>query len=201
MKITIDEDVCTKLHMSISELLMVLLLKTGANIQDLLEKMKEKKMLIEVNTLMGNSLLISQKWSEQCDRILLTSDKSIPNKDALEKLAHDLQKVFPTGKKEGTCHYWKGNVREITLRLGKFFKLYGNKYTNDQILDAAQRYISSFNGRYQYMRILKYFIWKEDKKIDSEGNGYVEETSDLAAFIENASQENQLKEDWISNMV
>ena len=58
-----------------------------------------------------------------------------------------------------------------------------------------------FNGRYQYMRVLKYFIWKEEKKVDSEGVGHIEEVSDLAAFIENAGQEKQLREDWMSNMV
>jgi hypothetical protein len=85
--------------------------------------------------------------------------------------------------------------------LKKFFKLYGNKYTDEQITTATQNYVSSFNGRYQYMRVLKYFIWKDEKKVDSEGVGHIEEVSDLAAFIENAGQDKQLREDWMSNMV
>ena len=48
----------------------------------------------------------------------------------------------------------------------KFFKLYGNKYTDEQILKATQDYVSSFNGNYSYMRVLKYFILKDERKSD-----------------------------------
>ena len=51
------------------------------------------------------------------------------------------------------------------------------------------------------MRVLKYFIWKDERKVDSDGNGYVNEVSDLATFIENAGQEQNLKEDWMSTIV
>lgn len=201
MKVTIDEAICAKLHLSVAEVLMILLVKTGVDIPELVTSMKEKQMLVEENSLLGKKILVTQRWSEQCDRALLRAEKDIPQGNALEALAKSLMNVFPAGKKEGTCHYWRGNTREVTLRLSKFFKLYGNKYTDEQIIDAAQRYVSSFNGRYQYMRVLKYFLWKEDKKMDAEGNTYVVEVSDLAAFIENAGQENKLREDWMSTMV
>ena len=201
MKVTIDEASCNKMHLSVAEVLMILLVKTGVNLTELVDTMKKKQMLVEENTLMGKQLLVTQRWSDQCDSALLKAEKNIPQDEVLETLAKALMDVFPAGKKEGTCHYWKGNLREVTLRLKKFFKLYGSKYTDEQIISAAQNYVSSFNGRYQYMRVLKYFIWKEEKKVDSEGVGHIEEVSDLAAFIENAGQEKQLREDWMSNMV
>lgn len=201
MKVTIDEASCNKMHLSVPEVLMILLVKTGVNLAELVDTMKKKQMLVEENTLMGQQLLVTQRWSDQCDTALLKAEKDIPQSDVLEALAKALMDVFPAGKKEGTCYYWKGNLREVTLRLKKFFKLYGSKYTDEQIISAAQNYVSSFNGRYQYMRVLKYFIWKEEKKVDSEGIGHIEEVSDLAAFIENAGQEKQLREDWMSNMV
>jgi hypothetical protein len=108
---------------------------------------------------------------------------------------------FPEGKKEGTCQYWRGNIRDVTLKLQKFFKLYGNKYTDEQLISATQRYVNSFNGRYQFMRVLKYFICKNEKKVDSEGVGYIEEVSDLAAYIENEGHEKSLKDDWMSTMI
>ena len=104
--------------------------------------------------------------------------------------------VFPKGKKEGTSIYWKGNKKDIKLKLQKFFKLYGNAHTDDQIVTAAKQYVASFNGNYSYMRALKYFIWKDERKIDSEGNGYIEEVSDLATYIENAGQEETTSQDW-----
>lgn len=201
MKITIDEDACKKVKLSLPEVLMITLVKTGVNIETLLKQMKEKQILVEEHTLLGTNLLVTQRWSDLSDKALLSADKSVPDNKRLENLAKSLMEVFPAGKKEGTSQYWKGNLRDNTLRLAKFFKLYGNKYTDEQMIEAAKNYVSSHNGKYQYMRLLKYFIWKDARKVNSEGEGYIEEVSDLAAFIENAKDEKNLKDDWMSTMV
>lgn len=201
MKITIDEDACKKVKLSLSEVLMITLVKTGVNIETLLKQMKEKQILVEEHTLLGTNLLVTQRWSDLSDKALLSADKSVPDNKRLESLAKSLMEVFPAGKKEGTSQYWKGNLRDNTLRLAKFFKLYGDKYTDEQMIEAAKNYVSSHNGKYQYMRVLKYFIWKDARKVNSEGEGYIEEVSDLAAFIENAKDEKNLKDDWMSTMV
>ena len=201
MKITIDEDACKKVKLSLPEVLMITLIKTGVNIETLLKQMKEKQILVEEHTLLGTNLLVTQRWSDLSDKALLSADKSVPDNKRLENLAKSLMEVFPAGKKEGTSQYWKGNLRDNTLRLAKFFKLYGDKYTDEQMIEAAKNYVSSHNGKYQYMRVLKYFIWKDTRKVNSEGEGYIEEVSDLAAFIENAKDEKNLKDDWMSTMV
>lgn len=201
MKITIDEDACKKVKLSLPEVLMITLVKTGVNIETLLKQMKEKQILVEEHTLLGTDLLVTQRWSDLSDKALLSADKSVPDNKRLENLAKSLMEVFPAGKKEGTSQYWKGNLRDNTLRLAKFFKLYGDKYTDEQMIEAAKNYVSSHNGKYQYMRVLKYFIWKDTRKVNSEGEGYIEEVSDLAAFIENAKDEKNLKDDWMSTMV
>lgn len=201
MKITIDEDACKKVKLSLPEVLMIILVKTGVNIEILLKQMKEKQILVEEHTLLGTNLLVTQRWSDLSDKALLSADKSVPDNKRLENLAKALMEVFPAGKKEGTSQYWKGNLRDNTLRLAKFFKLYGDKYTDEQMIEAAKNYVSSHNGKYQYMRVLKYFIWKDARKVNSEGEGYIEEVSDLAAFIENAKDEKNLKDDWMSTMV
>lgn len=193
MKITIDEDACKKVKLSLPEVLMITLVKTGVNIETLLEQMKEKQILVEEHTLLGTNLLVTQRWSDLSDKALLSADKSVPDNKRLENLAKSLMEVFPAGKKEGTSQYWKGNLRDNTLRLAKFFKLYGDKYTDEQMIEAAKNYVSSHNGKYQYMRLLKYFIWKDARKVNSEGEGYIEEVSDLAAFIENAKDEKNLR--------
>lgn len=201
MKITIDEDACKKVKLSLPEVLMITLVKTGVNIETLLKQMKEKQILVEEHTLLGTNLLVTQRWSDLSDKALLSADKSVPDNKRLENLARALMEVFPAGKKEGTSQYWKGNLRDNTLRLAKFFKLYGDKCTDEQMIEAAKNYVSSHNGKYQYMRVLKYFIWKDARKVNSEGEGYIEEVSDLAAFIENAKDEKNLKDDWMSTMV
>lgn len=201
MKLTIDEDACKKVNLSLPEVLMITLVKTGVNIETLVKQMKEKQILVEEHTLLGINLLVTQRWSDLSDKALLSADKSVPDNKRLENLAKSLMEVFPAGKKEGTSQYWKGNLRDNTLRLAKFFKLYGDKYTDEQMIEAAKNYVSSHNGKYQYMRVLKYFIWKDTRKVNSEGEGYIEEVSDLAAFIENAKDEKNLKDDWMSTMV
>ena len=201
MKLTIDEDACKKVNLSLPEVLMITLVKTGVNIETLVKQMKEKQILVEEHTLLGTNLLVTQRWSDLSDKALLSADKSVPDNKRLENLAKSLMEVFPAGKKEGTNQYWKGNLRDNTLRLAKFFKLYGDKYTDEQMIEAAKNYVSSHNGKYQYMRVLKYFIWKDARKVNSEGEGYIEEVSDLAAFIENAKDEQDLKDDWVSNMI
>ena len=75
---------------------------------------------------------------------------------------------------------------------------FGDAYTDDQIIAAARKYVASFNGDYKYMRLLKYFIWKNDAKRTEEGLS-VEQVSDLATFIENADQED-LRNDWTSTL-
>lgn len=201
MKVTIDEDFCKKVNLSIAECLMILLVRTGVDLNELLKSMKEKQLLVEENSLMGSSLLVTQRWNDLCDSAILSADKDVPKGDRLNSLAKSLMQVFPEGKKEGTSQYWRGNIRDVTLKLQKFFKLYGNKYSDEQIISAAQRYVNSYNGKYQFMRVLKYFIMKNEKKVDSEGIAYIEEVSDLAAYIENEGYEQNLKDDWMSSMV
>lgn len=200
MKITISEEVCKQYGISLPEVLMLTLIKTGVDIKELLEQMKAKEAIIEEHTLLGINLLVTRRWGELCDRVLLNADKEVPENKRLEKLAKALMEIFPAGKKEGTSQYWRGNLKDNTLRLAKFFKLYGNKYTDEQLIEATKNYVSSHNGQYQFMRVLKYFIWKDARKTNSDGDIYVEEVSDLATFIENAKDDITLKDDWMSTL-
>ena len=100
----------------------------------------------------------------------------------IERLIPQLQQLFPEGKKDGTSYYWRGNRKDIQRKLTQFFLRYQN-YSDEEILDATERYVKSFNGDYSYMRLLQYFIWKvtlEDGKQLCQ--------SDLASFIENKNQ-------------
>lgn len=191
-KLIIDEEICSKYKLDLPSVLTVLLLNTGASYEETIKKLVEKEVLIEKKTLLGTSYLITHRWADTISSILLDSEKDNLNKyDArLETLARKLMDIFPQGKKDGTTIYWRGNLKENKLKLKKFFKRYGNTYTDEQIIQAAEAYVNSFNGNYSFMRVLKYFIWKDDRKIDEEGTGYTETVSDLATFIENAGQVN-----------
>ena len=198
MNYVINEDICKKKGMDLPSLLAVLLVKTGVNIPELFNDLVNRKVLVK--DMFSEGFLVTQRWDSVCVDILLSADKDVPSDERLLPLAEALMAIFPKGKKDGTTIYWKGNKKDNKERLQKFFKLYGNKYSDEQILQAARKYVESFNGQYTYMRALKYFIWKDEKKIDSEGNRYIEEVSDLASYIENAGQEENLRNDWTSTL-
>lgn len=197
MNIAISEEVCKKNGLNPEELLAILLVKTGTNIPKLFNSLVEKQMLVK--DIFG-SYMVTQRWDDVASTIVLDSDKSRQPSERIENLAIKLAEIFPKEKKVGTCHYFRGNKKDNVLRLKKFFKLYGS-YTDEQILEAARKYVASFNGNYSYMRVLKYFIWKDEVKIDGEGNRYVDEVSDLANWIENSGQTNSLDSNWTSNLV
>lgn len=183
MKFTIDEDICKAKGISTEELLAALLIKTGVDIPQLFESMERNCQIVK--TLL-NGYMLTKDFDTVCMETLLSSEKDIPTDNELQTLAKTLMEIFPAGKKPGagTSTYWRGNVKDVTLKLKKFFKLYGN-YTTEQIVEATRAYVKSFNGDYKYMRVLKHFIWKDERKVNSEGVTYIEEVSDLATFIAN----------------
>lgn len=139
---------------------------------------------------------LTKKGIEILDAVILDSDKQQEPQDRLLLLATKLKEIFPKGKKAGTNYYWAEGVALIVRRLKLFFKKYGNKFTDEQIIQAAEKYVQGFNGNYQYMRLLKYFIFKE--KVGA--NGEVEGDSELISYIENAGQEEDLRSDWTSSL-
>lgn len=138
-----------------------------------------------------------EEGAEIIEEVFLSSEleKTESDKDRYTRLAETLIEMFPEGRKAGTTHYWRGNVKDISRRLKKFFKIYGDR-TDDEIIKATKRYVESFNGNYQYMRVLKYFIWKDQKKMNDEGEIYVDPTSELANILEN--KEVTYNDDWAS---
>lgn|SRR5574344_2106769 len=196
MKFSIDEQLCLKSGLTTEEVLMFLIIKSGANIPQLLKEMQDKDMVRYDSA--NKEASVNRTWDDIVTTIILSGDPQIPEDAELELIAKELIDLFPIGKKAGTNVYWRGNVKDIKLRLKKFFKLYGKNYTKEQIITATKRYIESFKGQYDYMKVSKYFIWKDARKIDSEGKIYVEEVSELATYIEN--EDVNPNENWTSEV-
>lgn len=199
MKITIETDSMMKHGTCIGEVLVLLEILNGVNHSQVLDNLVKKGYI----TAATGQRFVTQKTYALTDRAkallenvnLDSLDSGKPKTRDLESLAVKLKEVFPKGKKPGTSQYWTEGVALIAKRLRIFFKKYGEDYTNEQILSAAEKYVKSFNGDYSYMRTLKYFIWAEKPN----KAGEVESTSDLLTFIENADQED-LRNDWTSTL-
>lgn len=143
-----------------------------------------------------NGWRVTRKGSELIDSVVIDSEDSEKSDNEILALAEKLKEIYPAGRKDGTSNYWAEGKALIAKRLKAFFKKYGTDYTNEQIITATRKYVESFNGNYQFMRTLKYFIFK-----DKDVAGEREYSSDLLNFLENAGNEEVLKDDWMSTTI
>lgn len=198
MTICLSKEGCQRNNITLAEALLLLAISNNADL-DAAQKELIKKGYI---TASRNDLFQQVGWRmtnkgvSVIDSVIVDSDRNQKPEDNLTALATKLKEVFPKGKKDDTNYYWADGVALIVRRLKLFFKKYGNGYTNEQIVQAAEKYVQGFNGNYQYMKLLKYFIFKE--KIGA--NGEVEGESDLVSYIENAGQEETLRNDWTTTL-
>ena len=95
------------------------------------------------------------------------------------ELAQKMMELFPIGKKPGTSYLWRGNLQMITRRLNQLYEKSGASFTDDEALAATEAYVKDHKND-PYMRILKYFIFKN--QVGGYGN---ELDSDLLSWIEN----------------
>ena len=179
---------------TIDEALLMLVIHNKANLEGAERALIQKGLITaERNDLFQQvGWRLTNKGTEVLDSVIMDSDKEQEPQDRLIQLATKLKEIFPKGKKDGTNYYWADGVALIVRRLKLFFKKYGNTYTDEQIIQATSKYVEGFNGNYTYMRLLKYFIFKE--KVGAAGE--VEGDSELISYIENFGQEDTLSRDW-----
>ena len=179
---------------TIDEALLMLVIHNKANLERAEKTLIQKGLITaERNDLFQQvGWRLTNKGTEVLDYVIMDSDKEQEPQDRLIQLATKLKETFPKGKKDGTNYYWADGVALIVRRLKLFFKKYGNTYTDEQIIQATSKYVEGFNGNYTYMRLLKYFIFKE--KVGAAGE--VEGDSELISYIENFGQEDTLSKDW-----
>ena len=112
--------------------------------------------------------MIFMKYSKLTERILLQSDKSVPKAEELTDLVKQLQELWPKGQKKDDSGIgkwsWRSNIRDVTDKLQKFYKLYGNIGTQEQIIQAATNYTNKHKYDLTNMRVLPYFIMKNTKE-------------------------------------
>lgn len=197
MTISLSKEGCSKNNITISEVLLLLCFGNDVNFEEA-KTLLIKKGFITSASLDNSSLKwrVTNKGTEILNSVIIDSEKEPKPKDQLTEIAAALKGIFPKGKKDGTNYYWAEGVALIIRRLKLFFKKYGNTYTSDQIIQAATKYVQSFNGNYQYMKLLKYFIFKEKLNVNGEAEG----ESELINYIENAGQEEDLRNDWCTTL-
>ena len=192
MKIEVSDKICEKYNLSIEETLVLIGLKYSS--QEVFQKLNKERFLLDLGSSIFNEetkYKLSRKANEALSCILAESTDVVAKRTTnIEELADKLREIYPNGKIFNTNYYYRCNRQDIINKLKTFFKMYGTKYTDEQIINATQKYINSFNGNYTYLKLLKYFIWK-DERLKGESV-----QSLLADFIENESSEDTTNTDW-----
>lgn len=195
MKLCFDVKECEKEKISVDSALYIVSLYLGKLISSNTFQDVCSKGLIEFD---GFNLRrepinarLTQSGVDIIETIFLNSEFKLPNseEDRFDKLAKQMQELFPKGKKPGTSHMWRDSQAIIAKRLKTVVKKYHATFTDEQALEATKKYVESFNGDYQYMQVLRYFISKRD-------NITGEETSQFLSYIENAGQEEINNDSW-----
>lgn len=201
MIISLNDEVIAKSRVSIGEVLFMIAIQNNVDFDTVKSELKSKGFIstsYDKDTHLPIGLFVTSKGNNVVNNIILDSDKSERTNDfnlRIAALVSQLQSIYPEGKNFNN-QYWRGNKTDIKRKLQIFFKKYGDDYTDEQIINATQAYVSGFNGEYKFMRLLQYFIWKEEVK-----DGTKVPISELANYIENAGQENDLTNDWTSTLI
>lgn len=192
----LTDKACLKHGMPISEGLALLAISTTTD--DTYRSLVSKGLITKAN---GTMQSLNRKYSATekgialADELIADSEESIViREDSIKELADKLREIYPEGKMAGTSYYYRCNRADIVRKLKSFFRRYGD-YSPEQIIEATQRYINSFNGNYTYLRLLKYFIWKDENK-----DGEVLQVSQLADWIENKGEVNPTNSDWTTSL-
>lgn len=119
------------------------------------------------------------------------------NKESIRKrcdaLAPKLQEIFPLGKKPGTSLMWRGSVPLVSKKLQGLIAE-GYVFTDEEAIAATKAYVSGFNGNTEGMRVLIYFLSKNETVA-----GEVKMNRDFGSYVEdirNNPQQANLAKDW-----
>ena len=202
MKITIDDKKCLKHKMTVQETLLALVIRnldSTLTLDGVLDNMIAREVIIKDK----DDYAVTQHWSDVLDEILAESGGCTMSDEELKVLAKKMIDAYPHGamidRRTGrpTTYYFQCNNYEVRAKLKSFFARYGT-YSEEELLDAEERYVARWNGNYQQpgFRQLKYFIFKQDKQTG-------EISSPLLDFLENKESEEEevTNEDWTTNMI
>lgn len=180
----LNEKVCLQHGLTLKEAMLLYILKEDHLIGPTLAALQTKGAIVkslgvyhEVDPTWGNIISNAMNMKVQ---------DAITEKD-IEVFIVKLQELFPKERKTdstGTPKYsFRGNKVDVKNRLSKFLKIYkkveedGNTrdYTLEEIFEATQRYVDKYKNDKTYLKLLPYFILKDNE-------------STLATELENACE-------------
>lgn len=182
MKYEINEEELEKQNIDFDEfILLSYLIFVSNNKKAKMESLKDKG-FISFNKKKG---FVTEAGIELTKGILLGKEIKIkPNEDRCLALAKKINEEFPKSKMPGCSYYFRCNDKDVARKLESFFEKYGD-YPDEDIIAATRKYVEIKSQDMSRMRMSKYFIWKDEKKLNEDGNIVTEVTSDLANMLKN----------------
>lgn len=186
--IQITDTACNIEKITIEEVLLLELIDKEIKITDLLKSLQNKELIDDKSN-------ITKKGKIKLKEIYRISKTEPDENKQLLLLAKKLKELFPKGKKTDSI-YWSESVYNIANRLKTFLSKYRiflqeyeikyNKSIYDLIEEATIKYVDSFNNDKTYMKVLKYFIFKNTlEKFDMDEPASIINTSELLTIIDN----------------
>lgn len=165
MKITINTDVIEQYGLNLVDYIMLMAVRKCAMSECSINKSMS---FLKDNGLIASEFVATESGINLLDKI---AAKSLDFKERnLDELVEKLQELWPKGSKDGK-YRWRSNKTDVKRRFQKFFKIYGDKYTDKQIIEAARRYVKPFDDAYEisqnkevrkYQKVLGYFVFKDN---------------------------------------
>lgn len=203
MKIVLNETQCLKNKLTLQEALIATAISLGGY-NETINNMILRGIVNDTHT------EVLSDWKSIIKKLNSDESKGTTNlsDERLDSLAVKLQNCFPKQKMIypngiASPFYFRCNKTEIKNKLKKFLTIYGD-VTDEDIIDATKRYVASYAPKgYRGMRLSKYFIMKDDRKLMADDEVHVEEISDLATFLENKTEDTPSDivdgDDWLMN--
>ena len=197
MKLTIDQTILDKNNLTLEEFLVLYLGAKDVDIESVSQSLIAKG-LADKDLFSNGRIIVSDKVKDLVSTISIDSDKNVIDKDSeFTELATELREIYPAGRKDGTTYMWRGTTAEVAKKLKTLVVKYGFTINKEDVIKATKEYVSSFNGNYKYMQLLKYFILKS--VIDADSNVVVK--SELNSIIENSGKVSIQRDDGMSTMI
>lgn len=203
MKIVLNETQCLKNKLTLQEALIATAISLGGY-NETINNMILRGIVNDTHT------EVLSDWKSTIKKLNSDESKGTTNlsDERLDSLAVKLQNCFPKQKMIypngiASPFYFRCNKTEIKNKLKKFLTIYGD-VADEDIIDATKRYVASYASKgYRGMRLSKYFIMKDDRKLMADDEVHVEEISDLATFLENKTEDTPSDivdgDDWLMN--
>lgn len=193
MRTVIDIEIIENYGLTLDEFMLIMVVGNKIDFTTAEKTLREKKLIMRSSEPPLN-VSLTKKACTLYEDIVMEASKMLDNPKKYENLAKKLIDIYPKGWKDGTYQWVEGPI--LVARRLQMFELKYGKYSDEDIVNATQRYVNIMFGKPE-MRLLKYFIFKEKQT----STGEYESSSDLYGMLTNKQDTLFEADEWKTELV